>query len=76
MEKLKNCPFCGGEPIATVEPFAPGFPTLASLVICRSCGASTRKIAASTQYCSDDKAAKAWNLRAEEVFDSDLPFPE
>lgn len=49
---LRPCPFCGGE--------AAGM----SFVHCRKCGALGKKVEISRKYCSDEKAAEAWNGRA------------
>ena len=59
MEKLKPCPFCGGEAkIVHGELGRNG-----SRVICKNCYCSTDFVSISTRYSCDEKAAEAWNKR-------------
>lgn len=57
--KLKPCPFCGGEG----ELKTSGFNNCYSLVECKQCEAESRAFRISNEYCSDEKAAEAWNRR-------------
>lgn len=59
MEKLKPCPFCGGEAII-VHVGRSG-----SRVTCKYCYCSTAFVSISTIYSCDEKAAEAWNRRVE-----------
>lgn len=52
----KPCPFCGGSPRLTVF-------TSMAWVCCESCGAVTRGVALSVNYCAKDEAFKLWNNR-------------
>ena len=61
MSKLKPCPFCGGESIMRHRPTALN---VFSYVACTRCGATGKEIQISSEYASDDKAAEAWNRRA------------
>ena len=58
-EKLKPCPFCGGE--AYLEPAS----DTPSIVICMKCGARGKWFEVSKHYCSDEKAIEAWNRRTD-----------
>lgn len=55
-EKLKPCPFCGGE--ANLKDTS-GF----IVVKCGSCGAESGMVKISAEYCANDKAAESWNRR-------------
>lgn len=59
MDKLKPCPFCGGE--AELKQFYPAFgrrvKTTVECMVCR-CNSGT--------WGRKDKAIEAWNRRAEE----------
>lgn len=60
--KLKSCPFCGGEG----KLIASGFNECYSLVKCEQCGAESGMFRISKEYCSDEKAAEAWNRRTDD----------
>lgn len=71
MNKLKNCPFCGGEAfIATVEHSAESRPygyRFHGQIMCRKCQASCGTTGFDkTKEEADRKAITAWNRRAEE----------
>lgn len=55
--KLLSCPFCGGKAIIT-DMF---YNSVA--VVCKSCRASGGEFPISKDYCANEKAAEAWNLR-------------
>ena len=55
-EKLKPCPFCGGE--ANLKDTS-GF----IVAKCESCGAESGVVKVSAEYCANDKAAESWNRR-------------
>lgn len=61
MSELKPCPFCGGE--AKLENESPA---RVSFVKCKDCGARTYKYRIAFDHASDERAIKAWNMRAEE----------
>lgn len=56
--KLKSCPFCGGEAKLIDSS------RRLSYVRCSKCGAETDSFEMSVEYCSNEKAAEAWNQRA------------
>lgn len=59
MEKLKKCPFCGGEAGLSVNPgFKRG--VIAAFVYCTKCGVGT------LSYALVRTAIEAWNRRVEE----------
>lgn len=55
-EVLKPCPFCGN----SGELGSDGF---YSYVKCKKCGASSKFVKVSPEYCSDEKAVFNWNRR-------------
>ena len=55
-EKLKPCPFCGGE--AELKDTS-GF----IVVKCESCGVESGMVKVSAEYCANDKATESWNRR-------------
>ena len=57
--ELKPCPFCGGKAIITRHIY------VFVLVVCEKCGAESGMFRISKEYCSDEKAAEAWNRRAD-----------
>ena len=56
IEKLKPCPFCGGE--AKLEKVS-GF----VVAKCGDCGAESGVVGISAEYCANDKAIEKWNRR-------------
>ena len=64
---LKPCPYCGSKNVKihhnkSTAPFCIiGVPN--SYVKCEECGVETEPIDASVEYCADEKAVEAWNLR-------------
>lgn len=60
--KLKPCPFCGGEGELNTADFNSCY----SLVKCKQCGAECGMVGISRKYCSDEKAAEAWNRRTDD----------
>lgn len=59
MEKLKKCPFCGGD--ASLEVYR-GFnkEIIFAYIHCRQCGVSTRS------YALESTAREAWSRRVKE----------
>lgn len=59
--ELLPCPFCGGKAklIINMQAFEPFV-----MVRCENCGAKTKKIMQSVDYCAADEAVKIWNRRA------------
>ena len=57
-EKLKPCPFCGGEAKLRNE-------GCCIFVKCKNCGAEAGLVHISAEYCANEKAAEAWNRRAD-----------
>jgi len=57
MKKLKDCPFCDGDPIITKEPDSLFVNQFYPVITCKNCGARTSK--------SEDEtiAIKLWNKR-------------
>lgn len=68
-EKLKPCPFCGGEAEITKSY---GLPLDGYVYVeCLNCGASVRRIKISADYCANDKAVELWNKgRADDEFNN------
>lgn len=64
-EKLKPCPFCGGE--AELQYGGRGDRESAgmSFVRCKGCCAIGKKFEVSRKYSSDEEAIEAWNRRAD-----------
>lgn len=59
MEKLKPCPFCGGE--AFITPIITNYYEPRFTVFCKECNAKSK-------YCKDEESAiAAWNRRADDV---------
>lgn len=56
--KLKPCPFCGGSGTLVIN-------CIYSFVKCIQCGAEGSTVKVSAEYCADEKAAEAWNRRAD-----------
>lgn len=56
MDKLKPCPFCGGEAELIHD-------ELFSFVKCKMCSAEARIVKVSARYCADEIAVEAWNRR-------------
>lgn len=57
--KLKPCPFCGGEALVDTDYHAPYGSIQLFYVICRMCLATTRK------ELREDTAIEIWNTRTE-----------
>ena len=60
-EKLKSCPFCGGDAEISQGRFD-GKDT--SYVMCRKCAAQGEFFFVSPKYASNERAILAWNRRA------------
>lgn len=60
MEKLKPCPFCGGEAWIITGPLG-----RFSYVYCTECRAQGEPFEVRAEYCAKDEAIKAWNRRAD-----------
>lgn len=60
MDKLKRCPFCGGEPCIQEHRFM-GF-TNTYGVVCLDCCAETRQF-----YDTEEEAIAAWNRRVNDA---------
>lgn len=58
--ELLPCPFCGGKAklIINIQFFEQYV-----MVRCENCGAKTKNIIQSVDYCATDEAAKLWNQR-------------
>lgn len=69
VERLKLCPFCGGEPDVFVRN---GF---AVRIECSECGARTEQVSGEIE-AAKDYAAKKWNQRtsASRSYDHEPPF--
>lgn len=61
MEKLKPCPFCGGEAEVKKKEF--GDNTGYAFITCKSCEASTKRFTKSLDYSAVYEAIKSWNRR-------------
>jgi len=59
MEELKPCPFCGSEKVGVVETALGNYQNIFLFAICDECGGRTKL------FRDGDKAAEAWNRRAE-----------
>ena len=55
-DKLKPCPFCGGEAELRVN-------VCAVYIACTECSAESVHVLTSPMYTAADKAAEAWNNR-------------
>ena len=72
-EKLKPCPFCGGEAVLErrSRAFINARTTRVSYVYCRNCNARTERIPlekygkSSSSYEANAEAIAAWNRRVE-----------
>ena len=62
-EKLKPCPFCGGEAELAYGGKGSFIAEGISFVRCKECGAVGQKFEVSRKYSSDEKAIDAWNRR-------------
>jgi len=58
MERIKNCPFCGGS--AELRHL---YKWQAVCIYCTDCGARTPDIAVDASYCANDKVIEMWNRR-------------
>ena len=61
MENLKPCPFCGGK--AFIENGYVGIERVV-FVKCDECKVRMPNVYVRASYCANDKAAEAWNRRA------------
>lgn len=61
MDKLKPCPFCGGDP-KFVE-VTGGW----CAIVCNRCDATTKCFIISSDYAAKDRAVKAWNRRVNDA---------
>ena len=61
--KLKHCPFCGGKAFLSDN-------AACSYVHCEKCGATGQSFNMSKKYSSDEKAAEAWNKRADNEYEA------
>lgn len=62
IEKLKSCPFCGGE--AKIEDWTCAY-EIGTSIRCSTCGAAIHEGIEDGDGCHD-RAVKAWNRRAQE----------
>lgn len=62
MEKLKPCPFCGGEARIITHRFYELSNTYG--VTCKKCGSETMQF-----YCAEEDAVNAWNRREKDERD-------
>lgn len=65
-EKLKPCPFCGGEGKLMYGGEGSCTAKGKSFVRCEECGAMSQKFEVSPKYSSDELAIRAWNRREQE----------
>lgn len=63
MDKLKPCPFCGGEAQLIKNEY--GDNTGYAFVICQDCGNRAKKFSKSLDFCAVEEAIEAWNRRAD-----------
>ena len=61
--ELKPCPFCGGTGELKHRAFLGGS---YAFIQCKQCHCTTDGICSDTSYCADEKAAEAWNRRADD----------
>ena len=59
MEKLKPCPFCGGDALLARDYAGFG----ATYIKCKKCGLESIRFIKSFEVASDDEAVKFWNRR-------------
>lgn len=64
--KLKPCPFCGGNAKLVHEEQGITVSYVVSYILCTVCKATSPTFRISTEYSSDKKAIEAWNSRAQE----------
>ena len=62
MAELKPCPFCGGKAELKHRLI---FGIEHSMIQCQSCGCGSAEVQANVGFCADDRAAEAWNRRAD-----------
>ena len=62
--ELRECPFCGGGGKIMHNNY--GSSTY-SYVKCEKCKCATDEIKSAPEYCSDEKAAEAWNRRNDDA---------
>lgn len=62
MEKLKGCPFCGGEASLQHKKNTTGW---VSYIKCKSCDITSLEVPVSFRYSSDQKVIELWNRRVD-----------
>ena len=65
MDRLKPCPFCGGDALLSHDYEGIG----SSYVRCRKCGVESIRFIKSFEIASDDRAVEYWNRRADDEAD-------
>ena len=65
MDRLKPCPFCGGEALLSHDQAGIG----ASYVRCEKCWLESIRFIRSFEIASDDRAVEYWNRRVNDEAD-------